>query len=314
MLSDLAGKVKDLVLSSNLDYVGVASVELLQNEPERHKPQDYLPGAQSVVVFGIKLSLGVQLSNKLAHDVGPRHLIFPYLWHGYNLPSWHFLDRTALRLTRLLEKEGNLAVPVMSASTYDIQSNLMEFSHQHAAVAAGLGDLSWSGLVLTPDAGAKARFGSVITTARLEPDPMYHGARLCTIEKCMNQGKGIPPCARICPTKALGPDTYDVLIGGKTFKVAKLDRFKCMWGSMGLTRESSGLRDIPVPEPARVEDVFNALNQRDPLQSLELMCMNGRGDYCGRCIMECPVGNSEEVEKRLRKAKGIFGIQVSERE
>lgn len=301
-LAKLTRKVKELVLANNLDYVGIAPVELLENEPEERKPTDYLPGAQTVVSLGIRLSQGVQLANKLAHQVGPRHAIYSYLWHGFGLPSLHYLDRTALLVTRLLEKEGYIAVPVMAASTFDIQSSLMEFSNLHAAVAAGLGELGWSGLVLTPDVGPRARFSSVITTAKLEPDPMYHGLKLCDVNSCKKLGQGLPLCAAVCPTKALGPDSTEVTIGDGSFEVAKFAQFRCMWGSMGLSKDSLGLKDIPMPKEVQVDDVFNALRQRDPSQSLELMVI-GRGDYCGKCIMECPVGSPRKVDEILLKVK-----------
>ena len=187
---ELTKKVKELVLANGLDYVGIASVEALQNEPEGHRPGDYLPSVRTVVSLGIRLGLGLELSNELAHQGGPRHTIFPYLWYGFGLPSWQFLDRTALLITRLLEKAGYIAVPVMSASTFDIQSSLMEFSNNHAAVAAGLGDLGWSGLVLTPDRGPRARFGSVITNAPLETDPVYRVADSATWTAAGSKARG----------------------------------------------------------------------------------------------------------------------------
>jgi epoxyqueuosine reductase len=300
---ELTRKVKEMALANNLDYVGIASVESLQNEPLDRKPTDYLPGAQTVVSFGIKLSLGAQLSNRLAHEIGPRHAIFPYLWHGYGLPSWQFLDRTAVLITRLLEKEGYIAVPITSGSIFDIQSNLMEFSNLHAAVAAGLGDLGWCGLVLTPDAGPKARFGAVITTAKLDTDNVYQGPRLCDVDNCRKQGGGTPLCAKVCPTGAFGKDSEVIVIGDKTFNIAKYNRFRCMWGSMGLVKESLGLQDLTMPDEVSVEDVYDVLAKRDPVQSLELICINERGDYCGKCIMACPVGTSSRVDEKISQVK-----------
>lgn len=301
-LTDLTGKVKELALANHMDYVGIAPVERLKTEPEWRKPTDYLPGAQTVISLGIRLIQGVQLANKLAHQIGPRHAIYSYLWHGFGFPSLHFLDRTALLVTRLLEKAGYIAVPIMAASTFDIQSSLTEFSNTHAAVAAGLGELGWSGLVLTPDAGPRARFGSVITTAKLKADPMYYGQKLCNVDKCKELGQGAPLCAAVCPTKALGYDATEVSIGDRSFEVAKFARFRCMWGSMGLGKDSLGLKDIPMPEEVQADDVFKALAQRDPSQSLELMVI-GRGDYCGKCIMECPVASPKRVDEILLQEK-----------
>lgn len=300
----LTREVKRLALANNLDYIGIAPAEFLQSEPEGLRPSDFLPGAQRVVSLGIKLSLGVQLANRLAYKTNLRHAIYAYLWHGFGLPSLHYIDRTALLVTRLLEKEGYIAVPVMSASTFDIRSSLMEFSNIHAAVAAGLGELGWSGLVLTPDVGSRARFGSVITNAKLDPDPMYAGSKLCVPERCKELGQGLPLCARVCPTKAIGPDVERVTIGARSFEVAKVDRWRCMWGSMGLTRETLGLRDIAMPDRVQAKEISDALKQRDRAQSMELMVI-GRGDYCGKCVMECPVASSEKINQILSRLPTI---------
>jgi len=123
-----------------MDYVGIAPSDSLQAEPTGHKPNDYLPGAQSIVVLGIRLSLGAQLANRLAYE-HYRYSICTYLWHGFGLPNLHYLDRVAFLVTALLEKEGHIAVPMHASSPFDLRSSLTEFSNIHAAVAAGIGKI-----------------------------------------------------------------------------------------------------------------------------------------------------------------------------
>lgn len=296
-------KIKEIALRNNLDYFGVALAEHMESEPEGIRPSDFLPGAQAVISLGIRLGLGVQFANKLAHSRRKlRHAIYSYLWYGFGLPSLHYLDRTAILITRFLEHERYIAVPTMAASSFDIRSSLTEFSNIHAAVAAGLGELGWGELVLTRDAGPRARFVSIITTAPLDTDSVYHSRKLCDLGKCRKLGKGIPLCARVCPTKAIGPSEQEIKIGKALFRTAKIDRWRCMWGSAGLSKQALGLKDIPMPNVVGPEDVFNALKERDPAQSMELMVI-GRGDYCGKCIMECPVGSSSEVSALMRRVK-----------
>jgi epoxyqueuosine reductase len=299
-MTTLTQRIKEIALANNLDYFGVAPAEALHNEPEEERPEHLLPKARSVISLGIKLGLGVQWANKLAHtDPERHHAIYSYLWHGFGLLSLHYIDRTSILITRLLEKEGYLAVPVMSASTFDVRSSLMHFSNFHAAVAAGQGELGWGNLVLTPDAGPRVRFGSVITTAVLDIDSPYSGPRLCDPSECKKIGKGAPVCASVCPTKAISLKEEKTVIGGKTVKVARIDAWKCTWGSMGLSKDSGGLKDIPMPDKLDADAVFHGLSQRDSVQTMELMVI-GRGDYCGKCIMECPVARSPKLDELLK--------------
>jgi hypothetical protein len=73
-----------------------------------------------------------------------------------------------------------------------------------------------------------------------------------------------------------------------------------MWGSMGLTKESLGLKDIPMPDQVGPEEIFNAMKERDPAQSLELMVIS-RGDYCGKCLHQCPAHLYWRKEVKAKK-------------
>ena len=299
--SILTKRVKELVLKNHLHYVGVAPVERLRDEPEGKRPETFLPGARSVVVLGVRLSLGAQLSQALAHQ-RYRSVICSYLWHGFGLPNVHYLDRTAFLVARLIEKEGHIAVPLLAASPFDLRGSLTEFSNIHAAAAAGLGDVGWNGFLMTPDAGPRARFVSVITTAQLDADPPYKGATLCQPDKCRGTGEREPVCSSVCPVNALGNDSQTIRIGEKRFLLARFDRNRCLWASMGMSAGSLAVKPLPVPDNVGIGDVFQALKARDPRQTAELAVI-GRGDYCGKCIMECPVGRPAIVDELVSRAK-----------
>ena len=65
--SILTKKVTELVDAKSPPLRGVTPVERLRHEPEGRRPDTYLPGARSVVVLGVRLSLGAQLSHALGH-------------------------------------------------------------------------------------------------------------------------------------------------------------------------------------------------------------------------------------------------------
>jgi epoxyqueuosine reductase QueG len=83
------------------------------------------------------------------------------------------LNELAYRLARHLELNGFFAYPIPAMDPSDPLSLSGEISHKHAAPAAGLGDLGWNNLVLTPQSGSRQMFVSVITDAPLEEDPVF---------------------------------------------------------------------------------------------------------------------------------------------
>ena len=138
------------------------------------------------------------------------------------------LSRAALRLARFLEDAGYEAKPMTVSGKWrvhpykDIETDwCADFSNRHAAVAAGLGEFGLHALIITPQFGMKQRFCSVITTAPLEPDPMYDGPPLC--DRCM-------ACVRVCPVRAIDPEHLEsVTIGEKTYEYATIDHWRCAW-------------------------------------------------------------------------------------
>ncbi len=295
--TSLTLKVKEMALAYGMDYAGIAGVDRFDQGPQDRHPQYLLPGARAVISMGKKLSKGTLISHSNAYHRGLRHSFFTYLWAGYGLINQHFSDEIALRVTRFLEAEGHVTLPMVASAVEDLDIPMGAISHRHAAVAAGLGEFGWSALFMTPDAGPRVRLVTVITTADLVPDPLYEGPPICDKETCAQiYGDGKRPrCVIACTMHVLSPTlSCECTIGHKTFRYAKFDKFKSMWAGLGLNRSAMGTKDIPVPASPRTEDVVRAMPQRDAAQSLELL-VAGRSNYCGRCLNECPVGMPEEV-------------------
>ena len=64
-----------------------------------------------------------------------------------------------------------------------------------AAVLAGLGEMGWSKVLLTPQFGPRQRLGLILTDAELEPDPVRIGR---IRDRCKI-------CVRDCPGNAIDP-------------------------------------------------------------------------------------------------------------
>jgi epoxyqueuosine reductase len=272
----------------DIDFIGVTGVDRLAEAPKGHRPTDILPGAQSVVVMSVRLIEGAVQTIFRAHEDGLRHLQCVYGTHGYALTPNYHLKFAAYRLARFLEKRGFVATPLPSGPG----GGGAPFSHRHAAVAAGLGEFGWSSIVVTPEAGPRARFVSVITTAELEPDPLYDGPRLCDPKKC-----GI--CMKVCPAGAISKtESKSVMMGGRSFEYGVVNFAKCRIGLEGLTKKTLGYKDLPIPENPTMADIEKAREGIDPRQISEaILPVNRTTWYCGKCLAYCPIGRKKKTRR-----------------
>jgi len=192
-------------------------------------------------------------------------------------------------LYRFLEKAGYLALPIAPSGFFryrdykEIRGGFIaDFSHRHAAVAAGLGEFGKQGLLITPQFGVRQRLASIITDASLQPDPLYHGEPLCD---------GCGKCLEICPVSAFSETEHvEFYIGGKKFSYAKLNKWRCAWAEqLGMVAEAGPkyagyLTNFNPPPTLTPEDYLRAMANRDPFQ-----INSGWGTIsCGRCLHVCP--------------------------
>lgn len=168
--NDLTERVKDYARQKvGFDLVGVASASDPQFEraPKGHHPTEWLPGAKSVLIGGIKVLREIL-------ETTPSPL---YAKHYDQMNVW--LLEAGYRLSRGLQDMGFKALFFPETDPYmyfDLKRDHGEprmspsFCHIHAAVAAGLGKRGKVGVVLTPQYGPRQRWITVITTAELTPD------------------------------------------------------------------------------------------------------------------------------------------------
>jgi ferredoxin len=225
----------------------------------------------------------------------PGKTVSPYLFYGYGLTNME-LGRVANLMAKRLEYRGykTLIFPPTwaisfyrffetSFSTGDIKA---DFSHRHAAVAAGLGELGWHSLCMTPEFGTRVRFNSILTDAPLTADPLYQGPKLCRPDRCRFK------CVEVCPSEAISKKGETACtIGDQKFRYAKIDKVRCLYGVMALVKGSGGRSEIEIPEgPGQIEHFMQAREQVNPFDQLMLENCFGVvcGDFCGRCLHQCP--------------------------
>lgn len=242
------------------DLVGVANIERFARAPARMSPQGLLPSARSVIVLALHHpDAAIELGGRdHPQEIGPYRI-------QYHLNQR--LEEMAYRVALLLERLGFQAVPIAASNIwrYEGYKDLAEhfapdLSHRYAAVAAGLADLGYSALAITPEYGARQRFISVITDAALVPTPLLAPGSVC--DNCRL-------CVEHCPSKALSKElgqTAVVQIEDNRYTFVEKNLWRCSWG------EHFDL-DLDLPIPDRVDkQVLIEANRRHGRRGGEMGC------------------------------------------
>jgi epoxyqueuosine reductase len=294
LTEELKKYLKDTV---EVDYVGVSPVERLAGAPEGHRPTDFLPGAKTVVVMAVKLPVGAVQTIFRAHEDLKRYMLCIYGTHGHMFTPNTHLNFAAYRAARFLERRGHIATPLPSGPG----GGGAPFSHRHAMVAAGIGELGLNHIVLTPDYGPRIRAVSVITQADLEPDPMYSGPKLCDRAKCGDV------CVKLCPSHALDPvKTLKVKIGDREYEYGYIHPDRCRISAEALTKKTLGHVDQELPLDPTPEEIIKAREKIAPLARMDSVAALGAGYFCAKCLAYCPVG-SEMGKTKWQKTLSKLG-------
>ena len=297
-------QIKEYAASLGMEACGVASVDRFNGAPEGTHPCDVLPGCKSVVVVAARLLDGAIQANFRAIEDGKTHLKAVYGTYGYTMLPNFELTYVCYAIARRIEKSsGEIAMPCSTGP----MTNGIQVSIRHAAVAAGLGEFGYMSIVLTQEHGPRVRFGVILTTLELTPDPMYGGPALCNPEKC-----GI--CAKVCPTGAIRPHgTHElerVEMSGKAYQYTLVNFAKCRKALQAMTKALGGKDDyLPEAEPT-TEDLF-AAERRMPAEIVGLQHINTW--HCGRCQTYCPAGNWAQRYKQTGLSQGPNRAFVEEK-
>ena len=229
--------VKELAYKLGADLCGVANVERYDDAPIRMSPKGLLPTAKSVIVCAVHhpdaaIELG---GEKHPQEIGPYSI--QYIMNDK-------LDHLSFSIARMLDDMGYKTVPIASSNIWryrgykEMEATFApDISHIYGGVCAGLGELGWNGLCITPEYGARNRFVSIITEAELTPTPLYSGEKLCDL---------CGECIRKCPTNAYRKEvngTKKIVVEGKEHVFCNKNLWRCAWG------EHFDIDlDLPIPE------------------------------------------------------------------
>jgi len=197
-----------------IDFVGIAPAERFRDLPPQFNPLSIFPEMKNVIVCVQEIPRGVF-----------RGVEEGTLWQR---ASRLIIPHYIYELARYLEDEDCLAVPCSPLSQdrwpegikfrkSQVEPNVYP-SLEYAAVAAGLGEISYSGLFMTPQFGTRQALGMLFTDLDIEADELPDFKTCC--------GTACKECIKACPMGAVeGEDSVSIL--GKTFTVARLNKNIC---------------------------------------------------------------------------------------
>lgn len=171
--------IRNLILSLGADVCGFANISRFKDAPYGFNPTDIYQGCKSVISFGIALPRGIS-------KVSP-HLIYKH-YNSFCIPE---VDKIAFHASKQIEQDHYcLAIPMPSDDPYEYwNEERMEgrglLSMKHIAVAAGLGAIGKSALLLNKKYGSLLTLGAILVDIELESDPMAENPCLEKCKKCI---------------------------------------------------------------------------------------------------------------------------------
>ena len=183
----LEDKIRQLAEAGGADFFGVADLGRAKAEVVRQ-------GGPELAVYPRAVAIGIRLSGDIVDRLPDRErmdVAVSYKHHCYDVINGR-LDDLASRVAGELQRAGYRSYPVPSSKRVDSERICALFSHKLAAHLAGLGWIGKSCLLVTPEAGPRVRFTTVLTDAPLEAGtPVEEACGSCTA------------CAEICPASAI---------------------------------------------------------------------------------------------------------------
>ena len=184
---ELDDQLREVAGTSGVDFFGVADLSVAR---------DVMLGQGGPVIasFPRAISIGIALLHPIVDQLPQRFepaVAMNYKYHAYALVNQR-LDSITSRLSSVVQGRGYRALPVPASQTVDSERLLGAFSHKMAAHLAGLGWIGKSCLLVTPEAGPRVRWASVLTDAELDVNGPPVRQRCGKCEACVD----------ICPPHA----------------------------------------------------------------------------------------------------------------
>lgn len=257
-----AAMVKEQAKAMGADLCGIAPMDRFEGTPAQFDPRYIFPNAKSCIVLGFRIprgyfrgieegtyfasyaGMGYGNINRIVSPLSLRYLccyIEDFGWEAAPVPNL-FLGNAVKFQTQKLAPE--YSVPVRDGLP---QPDVL-VDYRICAYLAGLGQIGYSKVFLTPEFGPFQRFVVLLTDAPLEPDPIFEG-QLC--DRCMR-------CAKACTGGAISmTETESITVAGHTIEWGKLDVLKCSTAYMGAHKEYNPFLPEGTPCPEELSKTYH---------------------------------------------------------
>jgi epoxyqueuosine reductase QueG len=253
----IADQIRKIIKDENVPIFGIGPAAAMADEKPGHRPTDLLPGAQSLICFGIPVPRGVYQMPTYGLET---------VWRSQNL-NYRRLDTLSMRLAALLEENGEKAVPTYGCMPLGLnkKGSVVGYLNQiRMGEVTEIGVIGKNGLLINSRFGARLMLGGLLTTADLpttrDPEIDEPGCPIdCQI------------CAEACPVDAIMPEKKQV-------KVMRCLRYTAR-----------------TPAMSRLK--FGLLGAINPERAARYMSLNSFDEHtfhiCSECVSSCPYGNSD---------------------
>lgn len=218
-----AEELKKFAKEVGVDLSGVADIGRFESVSPEHNPKSIFPETKSIIVIGNRITRGTLrgVEEGTQFDI--------YSLYGRDWLNNRILAMATFRVAEFLEDNGWEAVPLpnlppeIPSLGIPVRANQpppnVMINFDDAAVRAGLGEIGYCGIFLTPQFGPRQRFQIILTSLELKPDPILQ-------DKVCDYSDG--HWKNFCPLKAISSENEKIInICGKKMKIANIDYEKC---------------------------------------------------------------------------------------
>ena len=263
-------EIKQLGIERGAKLVGIASVtDINRYAPLGHRPDDFLIGAKSVIVFaGHPVTQGAWRS--------PDHQAI-----SANLDFFRIRGGIALAVAKFIESKYGYYSLADTPPSVGLNASL---SLKLCAEMAGMGTRSMAGGVILNQELGMINFAACVTTMPLIANGQAKEP-VCPHPSCVElwEGRKTTPCLEVCPECLSGE-----LEGGR-IKWMRYDRRVCSTRAQNLSPASFQrllLEGINESDPEVRRSMLLGSFSRNALQAIASGTVVAQ---CGECLRNCPV-------------------------